>query len=76
MSMITDSEPPTSKTEMPDPRSRDEFIYYLFFLREKIEGVAPVKVWLRMEIELGRFTKTDDMKFTSFPPGEPTVFPL
>ena len=27
---------------------------------------------MKMEIELGRFTKTDDMKHTTFPPGQPS----
>lgn len=52
--------------------SRDEFLYYLLKMREQVEGVAPIKFWRRMEIELDKFTKTDDMKNTVFPPGEPT----
>jgi len=31
-----------------------------------------MKFWLKMEIELAKWTKTEDMKTTCFPPGEPT----
>lgn len=51
--------------------ARNEFIYYLLSLRQKLPGVAPVKFWMRMDIELGRFTKTDDMKHNTFPSGQP-----
>lgn len=51
---------------------RDEFIYYLVKLREGAVS-TPMKFWLKMEIELAKWTKTEDMKQSCFPPGDPVV---
>ena len=45
---------------------RDEFITYLIGLRESL-NVPPIKIWLRPEINLEQYTKTDTMKTTVFP---------
>lgn len=59
-------------TRKPFSISRDEFIFYLLRLREANE-CAPIKIWLKMEIELTAWTRTEDMKTTCYPPGEPVV---
>lgn len=51
---------------------RDDFIYYLVRLREDV-CPSPMKFWLKMEIELTKWTKTEDMKQSCFPPGDPVV---
>jgi len=51
---------------------RDEFIYYLVKLREGVVN-TPMKFWLKMEIELAKWTKTEDMKQSCFPPGDPVI---
>lgn len=45
---------------------RDEFILYLIGMRQKLKQ-EPVKMWIRPEISLEQFTKTEDMKTNVFP---------
>lgn len=52
---------------------RDEFILYLIYLKEKI-GLPPMKIWMRPEINLEQFTKTDKMKNTVCPSEEPKEY--
>jgi hypothetical protein len=52
---------------------RDEFILYMISIRERL-NLPPVKVWLRPEINLEKFTKTDDMKKSIFPTSSPREF--
>jgi len=41
-------------------------------IREGLNA-GPIKIWLKMDIELAKWTKTEDMKTTCFPPGDPAV---
>lgn len=53
---------------------RDEFLYYFVRIREVIMN-EKMKFWLKVEIELAKWTKTEDMNTTCFPPGDPVVSP-
>lgn len=52
---------------------RDEFIVYLLTIRDKM-NCPPVKIWLRPEINLEKYSKTDTMKNTVFPSSTPKSF--
>ena len=52
---------------------RDDFLLYLICFREKLKQPL-VKIWLRPEINLEAFTKTENMKNTVCPSENPKEF--
>jgi serum/glucocorticoid-regulated kinase 2 len=54
-------------------RHRDEFIQYLLELREKLR-CEKIKIYVRPEIELARYTKNDDETQMKLPGGDPRSF--
>lgn len=52
---------------------RDEFIYFLLQLRERLIK-EQVKIYVRPEIELERYTKNDDETQMKLPGGDPKAF--